>query len=174
MTLTVTNTAGPDVAGTMGVPAAGTPAYNVFNGFIDWTAGSNPGFHIYPANIVGYVFSGLDPNKQYRFIGTAIRGSTTPTPGNEYSNRWTRAELIGALSYTPAHSANVITSNQFPAALSGSQAAWNVGINAGGDIIEWDNVSPASGSVTIQNRHIWGLSPAGAARTHSTVLPSPR
>ena len=47
---------------------------------------------------------------------------------NPYSNRWTRAEIAGAVSFTPAHSAGIITSNQFPADLVGNQAAWMSGV----------------------------------------------
>jgi len=163
--LTITNVPGLDIAGTMSAPAAGTPAYNVFNGYIDWTT-SNPGIHIYPTNTVGYLFSGLDPAKQYKFIGTAIRGGTAQTTGNEYSNRWTRAQLFGALSWTPAHSAHVVTTSQFPADLTGNQAAWNAGVNhtaGSGDIIEWDNIVPvANGTFTIVCTKYNGAIPAAA------------
>src|SRR5580765_3166898 len=94
VTLTITNGQGLEQAGTMAAPSPGTPAYTIFNAFIDWNTGSvNNGIHEFPTNTIGYVFTGLDPNKQYKFIGTSVRGGTTPTPGNEYSNRWTRAEL---------------------------------------------------------------------------------
>src|SRR5436190_135452 len=100
VSLTITNTPGSDVAGTMAAPNPGTPAYNVFNGYIDWTTAPNPGIHLFPTNTIGYRFSGLDPNRQYKFVATSVRGGTSPTPGNEYTNRWTQAELVGALSYT--------------------------------------------------------------------------
>src|SRR5438105_2027482 len=137
--LSITNTPGVQAAPTMSAPAPGTPADVVFNHYIDWngSAGTN-GIQLFPTNTVGYLFSGLDTAKQYTFVGTSVRGGTAPSAGNEYSNRWSKAELAGAISYLPAHSANVLTSKQYPAALPASQAAWNAGVNstpATGDII---------------------------------------
>ena len=171
VTLTVTNIPGIANAATMSAPASGTPAYNTFNAYIDWNSGTGMtvpnSINLYPTNTIGYRFTGLNPNKQYNFVGTAIRGSTTATPGNEYSNRWTQAELVGALSYLPAHSSNVITAAQFPGGLTGSQAAWNAGINntaTTGDIVEWDNISPAAdGSFTILCSKYTGSIPGGSA-----------
>jgi len=163
VSLSVTNTSGAAVAGAMSPPTAGTPAYNVFNAYVDWNAPPSPGIHIGPSDAIGYLFTGLDPNKQYKFIATAVRGGTSPTPGNEYSNRWTQAEIIGALSQTAAHSANIITSNQFPGSLTGNQVAWNAGINFTGDIVEWDNIVPAAnGTFTIINRQYLGSVPGGS------------
>src|SRR5438093_3718736 len=163
VSLSITNNPGPAVAGTMAAPNPGTPAYNIFNGYIDWTTAPDPGFHVYPANTIGYRFPGLNPNNQYKFVATSVRGGTAPTPGNEYTNRWTQAELVGAISYTPAHSANVITSNQFPAALTGSQAAWNAGVNLSGEVIEWDDIVPAAnGTFTILTKQYRGAFPGGS------------
>jgi len=166
-TLTVTNTPAPEQAGAMSAPAPGTPAYNLFNAYIDWTSSANNGIHMFPTNTIGYRFTGLDPSRVYKFAGTGIRGGSTQVTGNEYSNRWTQAELVGALSYTPAHSANVVTSNQYPGSLTGSQAAWNPGLNNSattGDIIEWDNiVPPPSGAITILLSKYNGPIPGGSA-----------
>ena len=96
VSLSITNNPGPAVAGTMAAPNPGTPAYNIFNGYIDWTTAPDPGFHIYPTNTIGYRFTGLNPNNQYKFVATSVRGGTAPTPGNEYTNRWTQAELVEA------------------------------------------------------------------------------
>jgi hypothetical protein len=154
----------PAGASTMSAPSAGTPAYAMFSPFIDWTAGSDPGIYLYPSNVIDYAFSGLDPAQRYRFTGTAVRGGTASTPGNEASNRWTQAELIGVLDYAAAHSANTVTSNDFPAALSGSQAAWNAGVNFMGDVVEWDNIVPASnGTFTVRCAKYEGPTPGGNA-----------
>jgi len=167
VSLSVTNSPAPEQAGAMSAPAAGTPAYNIFNAYIDWTGSVNNGIHVFPTNTIGYRFTGLDPKKVYKFVGTGIRGGTTQVTGNEYSNRWTQAELIGALSYTPAHSSNVLTSAQYPGSLSGSQATWNAGINntaATGDVIEWDNIVPPSGgAITILLNKYNGPIPGGSA-----------
>ena len=167
VTVTITNIPAPEQAGAMSAPVAGTPAYNLFNAYIDWTSSANNGIHVFPTNVIGYRFTGLDPSRVYKFAGTAIRGGSTQVTGNEYSNRWTQVELVGALSYTPAHSANVITSNQFPGSLAGSQAAYNPGLNntaTTGDVIEWDNiVPPPSGAITILLNKYNGPIPGGSA-----------
>ncbi len=154
----------PSGASTMSAPSAGTPAYVIFSPFINWMAGSNPGIYVYPSNVINYTFSGLDPAQRYRFTGTALRGGTASTPGDAASNRWTQAELIGAVDYTAAHSANTVTSNDFPAALSGSQAAWNAGVNLTGDIVEWDSIAPAlNGTFTVRCTKYEGPTPGGNA-----------
>jgi len=154
----------PAGAGTMSAPSVGTPAAIIFGGYIDWTSGSNPGIHIYPGTFIDYSFSGLDPNKRYRFTATAVRGGTAPTSGNEYSNRWTQAELRGVAAYTPAHTSHVVTSNAYPASLTGSQAAWNAGVNFTGDVIEWDNIAPAfDGTFSVRCSKYSGPFPGGSA-----------
>ena len=169
VTLNITNTASITSAGTMGGPASGTPAYGAFNGFIDWNNSSSPynGFQLQPADTVACVFSGLDPAKVYRYTATGIRGGTTAVSGNEYSNRWTQVELAGSLGATPAHSAGVITSNQYPASLSGSQAAFNTGVNStpdSGDIVQWDAIVPSpAGTFTVLWKNYRGAFPGGSA-----------
>lgn len=168
-TLTLTNNSGVTATGTMAAPAPGTPAYRLFNGFVDWsTSGSaNNGYQIYPANTVGCLFSGLDTKKVYRFSGTSVRGGTSAVSGNEYSNRWTRVELTGAAGYVPAHSGGVITTNQYLGALNGSQAAFNAGANhtsASGDVVQWDRIVPGPGGVfTVLCTHYRGPIPNGNA-----------
>ena len=164
VTLTVTNAPGYDVAYTMGAPLAGTPAYNVFNDYIDWNSGTFAanGIHVYRTNAIGYTFSGLDPNKAYKFTATSVRAGSGAVSGNEYSNRWTQAELIGAASWMPAHSPGVITSNEFRADLSGSQAAFNSGINTNGEIVQWQNIIPGPGSsFTVLCKNYRGAFPGG-------------
>lgn len=166
--LTITNTTGPDAAATMAEPLSGTPAYNYFYSYIDWTGGTGtaPGVHLYPTNQVGYVFTGLATNKLYKFTATAIRGAA-PGDGapNYYSNRWTQLELLGALSYTPTHSGGVITSNNFPRSLTNSQAAFNSGVNSvTGDIVQWENIVPGpAGTITVRCAKYNGLFPGGNA-----------
>jgi hypothetical protein len=154
----------PDSSPTMSAPPAGTPAYSAFYPFINWTGGSIPGVHIYPTNVIDYAFSGLDPAQRYRFIATAVRGGTAPIVGDAYSNRWTQAELVGVVEYDVAHSVNIITSNDFPAALTRSQAAWNAGVNLSGGRVEWDNIAPASnGTFTVRCSQYLGPIPGGSA-----------
>ena len=174
--LTITNNAGSVTgAGTMSAPPAGTPAYTYFTPYIDWTTTPTPGVEVFATNTFGYVFSGLDLSKRYRFIATSARGGdiTAASSGYYYSNRWTRAELVGAASYTVAHSAGIITSNQFPADLTGNQAAWQSGVNttnlAGqntGDVIAWDNIVPApDGTFTVLVTRYTGHFPGSGTST---------
>ena len=169
VSLLITNNSGVQATATMSAPAPGTPAYNHFAGYVDWNSAGSPnnGYQIYPANTVGCLFSGLDTNKAYRFTATSVRGGTTPSSGNEYSNRWTRAELVGALSYLPTHSTNVLTSNQYAGALNGSQAAFNAGVNSTtttGDVVQWDKIVPGpGGTFTVLCTHYRGPIPGGNA-----------
>ena len=164
VTLTVTNAPGYEVAGTMGTPNTGTPAYTIFNGYIDWynSGASANGIHVYPTNAIGYTFSGLNPNKAYTLIATSVRAGSGAVAGNEYSNRWLMAELKGAASWVPAHSTGVITSNQFPADLTGGQVAFNSGINTSGEVVQWQNIIPGSGGTfTLFTKMYRGAFPGG-------------
>lgn len=160
LTITTNGTGSPPVgAATMSAPPAGTPAALVFGSYINWTPASNPGIQLKPGVTITYAFSGLDPAKRYRFAGSSVRGGS----GGDYGVRWTQAELAGALSYTAAHSANVITAAQFPASLTGNQVAWNSGINSSGDLVEWDNIAPASnGTFSIRIIQYTGGIPGGS------------
>src|SRR6188508_2116966 len=83
VTITITNLA---VGGgtTAGGPNAGTPAYNVFNGYCDWGNGTvNHAIQTSAAQAVGRRFTGLDPAKRYRYTATAVRAGG-------YADRWTK------------------------------------------------------------------------------------
>ena len=164
--LTITNNPGPDAAGTMSAPLPGTPAYRFFNGYIDWNGGTGTanGIHLYPTNVVGYTFSGLDSARQYRLTVTSVRGGAPDGGGanNYYSNRWMQVELLDALASTPTHSAGVITSSGFPSDLSGNQAAFNTGVNTNGDIVQYDGIVPGpGGAFTLMTRQYLGAFPGG-------------
>ncbi len=161
--LTITNNPGIQSSWAMTGPAPGTPAYQIFNGYIDWNFNidglATNGILINTSNTVGYVFTGLDTTRMYRFAGTAIRGDAG------VGNRWTRVELLGAASATPGHSSNVITADQFPANLSDNQAAFNSGRNdtpATGDVVDWENIIPGpEGQITVLCTRYSGLIPGG-------------
>ena len=173
--LTLTNASAVTSGSTMSAPLAGTPAYTNFTPNIDWTGTPYPGVEASSSNLLGYLFSGLDVSKRYRFIGTSVRGGDilAASSGYYYSNRWTRAELVGAASYTAAHSAGIITAAQFPADLTGNQAAWQSGVNttnlAGqptGDVIVWDNIVPAAdGTFSVLVLRYTGHFPGSGAST---------
>ena len=149
--MTITNGTTLSTGTSMLAPNPGTPAYDIFNANVDWTGypgadGTQPAVHLFSNNIVGYVFTGLNISKTYKFAATGIRGGAPDGgTGNWYSNRWTRADLVGAVSFTAAHTAGVLTSNQFPTFLAVNQAALNTGVNVNGDVIEWDNIIPTPG-----------------------------
>jgi len=109
----------------------------------------------------------LNPARKYSFKGGAIRGGTS-----SFSNRWSKVEIQGALSFTPAHSANVITSSQAPADLTTAQAAVLFAINntaATGDIVDWENIAPsASGSFSIVCSQYKGFVPNGGSSIGNT------
>ena len=141
-----TNVGATGNAGTMGAPLAGTPADTIFSAHATWT-GTNAGYNIRTTGEVAIVFTGLNPAKTYKLAATAVRGGGS----GDYSNRWTQAELVNAVSYTVAHTPGVLTSAQWPA-LTAGQAALNTGLNitnlageATGDVFIWNNIVPAAG-----------------------------
>src|SRR5258705_6303460 len=90
-TVAVTN-ASTVVSTTQSSPDYGTPAFIVFDGFVDF---GGDGVEVGSATtVLSYVFSGLDPNSEYNFQGTGIRGDPS------YIDRWTLVEIVGARSFT--------------------------------------------------------------------------
>ena len=98
-TLTIVNS-GAGGGATAGVPDAGTPLYDTFNGYVYFgTATAAEGYGAIQAggsDLVTYTFSNLDPNKRYIFKGGAVRG-------NNYLNRWTLVDIQGVEGVTPNH-----------------------------------------------------------------------
>ncbi|MBI3868975.1 MAG: hypothetical protein HY299_10650 [Verrucomicrobia bacterium] len=142
-------------------PAPGTPASNVFGGFVDFSpgaSGTNQSIEVAGTDAVTYRFSGLDPDRRYRFIGTAIRGEDT------YTNRWALVEIYHAADYVPSHTPGVLTSNQTPT-LRANQAALNTGRNHtadSGDFVAWVGIQPTpDGTFTIICRQYTGPVPGG-------------
>lgn len=149
VTLTSTNN-GAAQAATAGKPNTGTPAYNVFNtpvNYIDWTNSANNVVQLTGNSSMGNVLSGLDPNKRYRLTVTGVRGSST------YTDRWTTYDLVGADSFTPAHSAGCLTNGSagVPTTdITPSQCVINTGYNLAGAIAVWDNIEPGpDGTVAV-------------------------
>lgn len=124
-------------AGTVcGAPPVGTPAYALFNGYVDF--GTGDGNHAILIGRDGYLshrFTGLNPQRTYRLRATVTGG----VPAN--SNSWTRMRLDAA-SCAPAHTANVVTSAQQPQALATNEAVLNGGDNRTGDVVGWDYIVP--------------------------------
>src|SRR5947209_4102141 len=65
-----------------GSPAFGTPAYIVFDGYVDFAGSPNLGVELNTnsaPSVLTYSFSGLDPTAEYNFQGTGIRGDSSYT-----------------------------------------------------------------------------------------------
>src|SRR5207248_2991316 len=106
--LTITRSGtGISSSNTQGLPAPGTPVYNAFNGFVDFQGSPNSSIEL-TGGTVTYTFSGLDPNRSYSLMASAVRGNAP------YVDRWTLCELLGAQSFTAAHTKNALTSANAP------------------------------------------------------------
>lgn len=157
--LTISSSGAVNQGSASGAPAPGTPAYEVFAGFIDWGSDDKPHAPLVnPGAAIDYVFTGLDPNKRYSFVGTGVRGGS----GGSYALRWSLVELLGAESFKPAHSTGAAAyTNGLPA----TQVAINTGQNsATGDYAAWEEIDPgADGSFTIRCSQYSGPIPTGTA-----------
>ena len=159
--LTMTTNSGVVKNASTGNPTAGTPLANVFGGYVDFGGSPDASAEVSGAGTVTYTFSGLKTNLFYRFHGSAVRGDPT------YVNRWTLCEIVGAASYTNAHSStNVLTTARVPA-LTAAQAAFNSGVNhtaTTGDYVGWDSIRPASnGTFSVTCKQYTGAVPGGAS-----------
>jgi hypothetical protein len=164
VTLTITRSGSVQGGGLTDYPSAGTPAYNTFNGFVDFVGSPNPAIQVPAGSLVTYTFTGLDPAKRYSFKGSAVRGGS----GSNYTNRWTEVEIVGAASFTSAHTANVVTSAQAPADLTPNQVAVNFAVNFLGDMVDWENIDPgADGSIAITCTQYFGFVPGGSSTANA-------
>ncbi len=138
-----------------GAPPSGTPAYDIFNSYIDFgSGGANHAIVLNRESVVFHFFSGLDPNRRYNFRGTAVGGVA------DFKNRWTLFAIIGARAFTAAHTANVLTSTTSPGALYPDEAAMNTGDNSTGDVVGWDDIAPGvDGTFTIVSTLYQGPAP---------------
>ncbi|HUS34207.1 MAG TPA: lamin tail domain-containing protein [Verrucomicrobiae bacterium] len=152
--------AGISSSNTQGIPSPGTPVYAAFNGFVDFQGSPSPSIEVSVGGLVTYTFSGLNPQKRYSFMGSAVRGN------DAYTNRWTLFELSGALSFTAAHTKNVLTNGNVQL-ISPSQAALNTGVNhtpETGDMVVWTDIDPGpEGTFSITCQQYDGPVPNGGA-----------
>lgn len=152
------------VTGSSQPPNPGTPAYDLFNGKVDFLSsalyfGPDP----YSAAVT-LTFTNLTPGKRYRFQGTAVRG-------NNYTGRWTLVTLAGASSAVPAHQAGtgspgIVTNGWSPYGDQLAplwQAAFNSGENRCGDVIGWDDIVPVGNSFSVICSNYHALLASGAA-----------
>lgn len=160
ITLTITVSGNMTGEGSQALPAAGTPLYQAFNGFVDFTGTPNPSLALNGAGaVVTYTLTGLDPNKRYSFKGSAVRGGG-------YADRWTLFELAGGDFYTSAHTAGALTTAQVASILA-NQVAVNTGANdspTSGDMAFWDNIDPgADGTFAVSSYQYLGAVPGGSS-----------
>lgn len=162
VTLTINNV-GATGGTTSGSPSPGTPAYDVFNGYIDWGSvtsdGAQHAMMTASGATISYVLTGMDPAKRYSFKGTGARGGA-------YPDRWELFELQGASSFRNAHTSGCLTNGR-PDITAGSinlnQVAINTGANTVGDLADWEDIDPgADGSITIVASQYFGSIPGGA------------
>jgi len=123
---------------------SGTDAYDVFNGKVDFSGKSPSGESgvIYYGSRVGWwvdiTFTGLDPDKIYTFVGTAIRGNSS------YTNRFTRCTIMGAEHFVNAGSGDTV--NGGARARSANVTELLTGDNSSsttGYVIRWDYITVA-------------------------------
>src|SRR5439155_3773513 len=156
VTVTVANT-GAAGGAIQGRPDYGTPAHIVFDGYVDLGGKPDPGIELDVAtDVLTYTFSGLDPNSEYNFQGTAVRGDWN------HADRWSLFE-IAAASFTSRPSPGALTTAQV-ASLTGSQVVIQTGFNIQGVLAWWEHIRPtAGGSFSITCKHYTGPVPTGSS-----------
>lgn len=161
VTLTITRTTtGVGSSSTQGTPAAGTPLYAAFNGFVNFQGTPNCALELTAGGVITYTLTGLNPNKRYSFMGSAVRGN------DAYTDRWTLFEIVGAASFTNAHTTKALTTARVPS-ITDNQAAINTGANGNpstGDMAAWGNIdSGADGIFTVTCQQYTGPVPGGSS-----------
>jgi len=161
VSLSVTGS-GQASGGVQGRPDYGSPASIVFDGIVDLAGFPDPALELSGAAVVTYTFSGLNPNSEYNFQGTAIRGNKAYG-----ADRWSIFEIGGAVSFTSRHSSGAATTAQVPA-LTASQVAIGTGDNAQGVLAWWEHIKPsASGTFSITSQQYTGALPGGGTASGS-------
>lgn len=157
VTVTVTSS-GLTLTSSQGYPNYGTPAFIVFDGFVDFVGSPNPSVEVDLAgDFLTYTFTGLKTNAEYNFQGTAVRGDAS------YVDRWTLFEITGADSFTSLHSTGTLTTAKVPA-LGANQVAVNTGANLAGDLAWWEHIRPGvDGSFAVTSKKYMGTVPGGSS-----------
>ena len=139
---------GSNISGSIsGAPAAGTDAYNAFNGIInlgDWSTSYNSSSADWFYQVT---FTGLDPNSTYEFFTTANRNSSSYA-GTGASSRWTEFALVGADTFTNASSVGTVEG------ATPDIVYMNTGYNTvNGYLVGWTGITAADGSFTVISRN---------------------
>ena len=77
---------------------------------------------------MGRVFTGLDPNKRYRYTASAVRAGG-------YVDRWIKITLFDAVSFTTGHTAGCLTNGTPGVTIAANEVALSSGDNTAGDAI---------------------------------------
>ena len=147
----------------VGEPATGTDADTIFGGWVDFTSQPASSIALSGSATYTHAFSGLNLERTYDFAGTAVRGNSG------YTNRWALVTLVGAESYTMAHSAGlgVVT-----AGLPDNQVALWTGENHEPDqgfVVQWKNIDPGpDGSFEVVSQQYLGPTPGVGTGNAST------
>ena len=164
VTLTITNQNLPPGVTQTASPTTGSPAYNVFNKWIDWGLGSNywNSIVLNTNSLVAHIFTGLRTDRLYSLKATAMRGAGLTTS-------WVLGRLDGAIQFRAAHSANVQTTLQVPA-LATNEAILNSGANnSTGDLFDWEDILPANGTLVLYSSKYSGTVLNGSS-SHSNAF----
>ena len=135
--------------------AAGTDAHEIFDGFVDFSAGDGASLALSGNASYSYSLTGLNPDKSYDIAASAARGNPS------YTDRWTRVWLVSADSHVEAHSdgPGIVTGGSL---LPGEAAIW-AGANHESDqgyVVRWSNVkSGDDGSLALIMRQYTGATP---------------
>jgi hypothetical protein len=145
-------------SGVQGAPNEGTPGHWIFDGYIDFGGSESPALEMNgTTNQLVYTFTGLDPDAEYNFQGTAVRGHFN------YTNRWSVFELVGAESAVIRATPGILTSTNSND-LHPGQIAINTGDNNRGDVAWWEHIRPgADGSFSVVSQKYLGSVPGGSS-----------
>jgi hypothetical protein len=134
-----------------GYPFPGSPGFDLFHGLVDM-GNSGSLYGVGGGQYVLHVFTNLNPSARYSFRGTVTRnGKSIP----DHPTRWTLCSIVGARSFTDAHTPGTLTaSTLLPGlTLTNGQVAFQSGINTNGQVVGWDDIQPAAdGTFTIVNQ----------------------
>jgi hypothetical protein len=152
--LLTTSSVGISLGGAASSPSPGTDAHDIFSGFVDFEAGTQRSLETAGNDSYQYAFENLDPGATYEFAGAAVRGNPA------YTNRWTLVQLLGAESFTPAHSEGIGTITE---GLAPNQVVVWFGYNSGpglGYVAQWKDIDPgADGEFTVVSTQWRGAIP---------------
>ncbi|MCX6926902.1 MAG: hypothetical protein NT154_27400, partial [Verrucomicrobia bacterium] len=132
----------------------GTDAATIFGGIVDLAGdisyGDAPGWY------VDLTFTGLDPSRQYSFVGTVDRGG-----GAGYADRVTNWKIMGANAFTYASSSGAQK-------VSESSVEFVTGSNTNGYVARWNGIRPSTaGTFVIRTSHTVGAANGGIPGAHA-------